>query len=74
MRGITPLKFQQLITNDDEAVVAVSLLAIYSNNPSSNPAGDLNRKYFKTKINEKGSAHLKNIIILKNCSNKIVIK
>ena len=33
--------------------LVVSVLAFYSDNPSSNPAGCLNFQYEKTKINEK---------------------
>ena len=60
----------------------VSVLAFYSNDPSSNPAGYLNYLYKKTKTNEKeagvgpslrkqnyhqvGKLHLKRLFVLNN--------
>ena len=38
---------------DHRGGLVVSVLAFYSDNPSSNPAGNLNFLYKKTKINKK---------------------
>ena len=50
--------------------LVVSVLAFYSNDPSSNPAGYLNFLYKKTKINEKEfgvGTSFKNIVDTNAC-------